>query len=236
MEGIYIYNCSNIFINNVRIFNASIYGVLIYNSTNVVIDSVTILDAGRSSIDEGKCIDITEQSSNITVSRSILGYTYDVSLLQKYKGMLIANFKLEPVTNVSLHHNLFYCCYQRSPEISTAGLFDIVNNVIFNYTEYGTRVRQGAQGNFEGNTYIGGNKDPLVFEGTLQLYSVYNIWKKGCSAWQYIDDSLTHDRFLVPTVQKEKFADVLAVVSGSGCRLPTQLESNIKKNVLIHAQ
>lgn len=134
MNGLYFKNCSNILVSNVRIFNASVYGILVYNSTNVVIDSATILDASRTTIDEGKCIDITEQSSNVTVSRSLFGYTYDISLLQKYKCILIANFNLGPVTNVSLHHNVFYCCYQRSPEISTPGVFDVVNNVVFNYT------------------------------------------------------------------------------------------------------
>ena len=55
--------------------------------------------------------------------------------------MLIANFTKELVTNVSIHHNIFYQNYQRSPEISSPGLFDMVNNIILRYTEYGSRVR-----------------------------------------------------------------------------------------------
>jgi pectate lyase len=48
--------------------------------------------------------------------------------------MLIANFFHDPVSNVSIHHNLFYQNYQRSPEISTFGLFDFRNNIIYGYT------------------------------------------------------------------------------------------------------
>ncbi len=122
------------------------------------------MDASRTDVDKGKCLDLTENSSQITISYNIFGYSYPILQLTKYKGMLIANFLSEAVTNVSLHHNIFYCNYQRSPEISTNGLFDVRNNIVFNYTEYGTRVRNGAFGNFVQNWYIGGKKDPLVFE------------------------------------------------------------------------
>ena len=33
---------------------------------------------------------------------------------------------------------------------------------MFNYTEYGSRVRENATGNFIRNLYVGGKKDPLV--------------------------------------------------------------------------
>jgi pectate lyase len=134
MYGIRLINCSNIIINNIRIFNSSVNGILIYNSTNIVVDHVTILDAGRTNVDEGKSIDIREQSCNVTVSHSLLGFTSAVELMIKHRSILIANYSFGPVTNVSLHHNLFYCDYQSSPEISSTGLFDMVNNVIFNYT------------------------------------------------------------------------------------------------------
>jgi len=108
---------------------------------------MTIIDASRSSVDKGKCIDITEDSINVTVSNTILGYS-QFSSTDKYKGMLVANFLYGPVTNVSIHHNTFYQNYQRSPEISTRGLFDFKNNIIFGYTEYGSRMREEAVGNF----------------------------------------------------------------------------------------
>lgn len=68
--------------------------------------------------------------------------------------------------------------YQRSPEISSAGLFDVRENVVFNYTEYGSRIRNGAFGNFVSNWYIGGKKDPLIFEDSdKKVYSTMNTWK-----------------------------------------------------------
>lgn len=90
---------------------------------------------------------------------------------------------------MSIHHNVFYCVYQRSPEISSQGLFDMRENVIFNYTEYGSRVREGASGNFVGNWYIGGKKDPLVFEvPETSVFSRSNSWKFNCAEDRVIPD------------------------------------------------
>lgn len=77
---------------DVRILNASIYGIFIYNSHQIVVDHCTILDASRTDITRGKCIDLTETSSNVTISYNILGYTFPVEELHKFKGLLIANF------------------------------------------------------------------------------------------------------------------------------------------------
>jgi pectate lyase len=179
--GLYINHSHNIVAKNLRIMNSSIYGVFIYHSTNVIVDHCTIIDSGRTSIDKGKCIDLTEESKNVTISNNILAYSYPVEKLLKYKGLLAANFLEGPVENVSIHHNLFYCVYQRSPEISSPGLFDMRENVIFNYTVYGSRIRNGAIGNFIRNRYIGGKKDPLVFEvPETSVFSEGNSWKYDC--------------------------------------------------------
>ena len=77
---------------DVRILNASIYGIFIYKSHQIVVDHCTILDASRTDITRGKCIDLTEASSNVTISYNILGYTFPVEELHKFKGLLIANF------------------------------------------------------------------------------------------------------------------------------------------------
>lgn len=95
--GIYFTNCTNVIVKDVRIFNATIYGVLVYHSNNVIIDHCTIIDAGRTSVDKGKCIDITEESKNVTASNNILAYSYPIQELIKYKGLLAANFLEGPV-------------------------------------------------------------------------------------------------------------------------------------------
>jgi pectate lyase len=213
--GLYFEHCQNILVQDVRIINASIYGILIFHSQNVVIDHCTILDASRTDVDRGKCIDLTEESVNVTISRCLLGYTFPVEMLIKWKGLLIANFNMGPVTNVSIHHNVFYCDYQRSPEISTPGLFDFRQNLVFNYTEYGSRIRNGAWGNFVQNWYIGGKKDPLVFEeATAQLYATSNTWLEAGKQQMNIPDRITHAIFSVPNVSSHQISQVL---NEAGC-------------------
>lgn len=90
--GFYIINSSNIIIKDIRILNASIYGVFIYGSSQVIVDDCTILDASRTDVTKGKCIDVTEGSFNITISYNLLGYTYPIQEMNKFKGLLIANF------------------------------------------------------------------------------------------------------------------------------------------------
>lgn len=215
--GIYIQNSSNIILHNIRILNASIYGVLVYGSHNVVINQMTIVDASRGSVDQGKCIDITEGASNITVSFTMLGYS-SFSNVDKYKGMLIANFLHDVVTNVSIHHNIFYQNYQRSPEISTNGLFDFKNNFVYGFTVYGSRMREKAYGNYENNYYIGGKKDAMVFvEECSQLsYVRNNQWKYNYIEWQPIQDLGQH-RYAVPYVTKYDLPTLLKNMGRIGC-------------------
>jgi pectate lyase len=232
--GIYIYNSSNIVVRDVRILNASIYGILIYHSHGVVVDHCSILDASRTDIDRGKCIDITEASSNVTISRCLLGYTFPVEQLSKFKGLLIANFHEGPVTNVSLHHNLFYCDYQRSPEISTPGLFDMRQNVVFNYTEYGSRIRNGAFGNFIDNLYLGGKKDPLVFEQDVGgIHAAGNSWLYNCRESRKIEDLETHAPFTAPAITS---ATAKETVSQAGCLDKSRWETLVYREVSKYLQ
>jgi hypothetical protein len=80
--------------------------------------------------------------------------------------MLVANFSKPPVTNLSLHHNLFINEFQRNPQVSTAGLVDIRNNVIRDWGAYGIRLRHGAWGNIINNVFDTNNnaEDAVVLE------------------------------------------------------------------------
>lgn len=148
-------------------------------SYNIVVDHCSITDASRQDMAFGKDIDINQGSRDITIANSIIGYT-DADALNNttdpnpdpkrgtsngggFKGMLITNQADDPdhpelnptnVSNISLLNNLFYRNFQRSPEISTTGMFDIRNNVIFNWHSYGMRMREGAFGNLEHNVFI----------------------------------------------------------------------------------
>lgn len=124
--------------------------------------------------------------------------------------MLIANFLHGPVTNVSLHHNIFYQNYQRSPEISTPGLFDFRNNFIYGFTVYGSRMRESAHGNYESNYYIGGKKDAMVFinESIQSSYVRNNRWKFNYQEWQNIND-LGTETYIVPNVTTLNFTGLI---------------------------
>lgn len=100
-----------------------------------------------------KNLDITEDTHDVTVSWSVIGDSRSDSFAHKTKAILIANFKYGPVTNVSLHNNVLANDSQRNPQISTAGLMDIRDNVIENWAAYGIRLRGGATGNVVGNIF-----------------------------------------------------------------------------------
>ena len=155
LEGhiLYIRDSHDIVVNHLRVRNSVADGILVWNgSSKVVIDHCSVTD----STDEN--INITEDTSNVTVSWCIIGDTRPDSFAHKTKGMLIANFSKAPVTKVSLHHNLFINQHQRNPQLSTAGLFDLRNNVIWNWGSYGIRIRNGAWGNIINNVFATDNK------------------------------------------------------------------------------
>jgi hypothetical protein len=75
------------------------------------------------------------------------------------------------------------------------------SNIIFNFTEYGSRIRNGAFGNFVNNHYIGGKKDPLVFnDDVFGIYSISNFWFYNCTQDRKIDDYITHKLFDAPQI------------------------------------
>ena len=47
----YVRNCSNVVLYNLRILEAAVYGVLVYGARNVVMVGLTVLDASRATVD-----------------------------------------------------------------------------------------------------------------------------------------------------------------------------------------
>ncbi|MGI9305526.1 MAG: right-handed parallel beta-helix repeat-containing protein, partial [Gammaproteobacteria bacterium] len=153
-DALYVRNSNDIIVTHLRVRDSVGDGILIWDSSyNVVVDHCSVTD----SADEN--VAITEDTSDVTVSWSIIGHTRPDSFTRRSSGMLIASFSPQtPVTRVSLHHNLFYNAFQRSPQISTDGLFDVRNNVIWNWGPnddggYGIRMRNGARGNIINNHF-----------------------------------------------------------------------------------
>jgi pectate lyase len=119
----------------------------IKGSRHIIIDHCSLTDAGDENIA------ITQDCRDITISWCLIGDTRPASAGLKPKGVLIANFDKPAVTNVTLHHNLFANESQRSPQVSTPGLFDIRNNVVWDWHAYGIRMRNGARGNIINNVF-----------------------------------------------------------------------------------
>lgn len=93
------------------------------------------------------------------------------------------------------------------------------NNIIYGLTEYGSRIRQSAYGNFEQNYYIGGKKDPMVFldNSTNYAYVRRNSWKFNYTTWQDIKD-LGTTPYNVPKVTVYAYSDLMGMIQKFGCQ------------------
>jgi len=79
--------------------------------------------------------------------------------------MLLNNEAQPAATNISVHHNFWMNNYQRGPEVSTAALIDIRNNVFWDWGARSTRFNSGGHGNVVNNFYfkpIDSNRDDAV--------------------------------------------------------------------------
>ena len=163
---LYIQDSHDILITHIRVRHSQSDGLTIRGSHHVIVDHCSLTDAGDENIG------ITQDCHDVTVSWCIIGDTRSGSEL-KPKGVLIANFDKPAVTNVSLHHNLFLHESQRNPQISTVGLFDIRNNVIWHWRAYGIRMRRGARGNIINNVFkteVNARKAILLTENPGPVY------------------------------------------------------------------
>jgi pectate lyase len=150
LEGheLHIRKSHDIIVTHLRVRHSSSDGITVKDGArNIVIDHCSLTNARDENLS------VTRDARDVTVSWCIIGDTRPNSFALRTKGMLISNVGQPAVTNVSLHHNLFVNQAQRSPQISTAGLFDIRNNVIRNWQAYGVRIRNGAWGNIVNNVF-----------------------------------------------------------------------------------
>ncbi len=143
-DALRILSSHDVVVTHLRVRDSRRDGITIKDSDNVLIDHCSLTDAGDENLS------ITRGATNVTVSWCLIGETRPPPR-GGGKGVLVADIGGQTVTNVSIHHNLFARLAQRSPQISTAGLFDLRNNVIRNWESYGIRIRKGGFGNIVGN-------------------------------------------------------------------------------------
>ena len=73
-----------------------------------------------------------------------------------------------------------------------------------------------------GNSYIGGKKDPLVFEGVKGVYSVGNTWMYNCIEDRRIEDITAHSEYMTPPISSSTKKMTL---NSAGCLTKSRWES-----------
>ena len=147
-------------VRGIRVRSSSIDGIQIaYGAYNVVIDHVSINGSADGNLD------ITDNSSNVTVSWSIFSEPNGTE-----KNMLIKY----NISRISVHHNIFTEARQRNPQVriddagtaATETTLDLRNNIIWDWgVGYGTLVWYGPRANIVNNYYSsngGDKKDALT--------------------------------------------------------------------------
>lgn len=167
---------SNIIVKGLRVRNTVDDAFRIFNSTKVVLDHCSAGEATDGAID------ITQNSSEVTVQWCILAGRGQAGFLQL---LSYESYK------VSLHHNLYINGDDRSPHISRSDtllslpidvMADVVNNLMWNYRYYATRVRRFGTANVVKNYY--GTTKGTAPENTMNVI-------EGSSA--YVDGNYSHN-------------------------------------------
>ncbi len=137
-------------------------GIQVAGGTHdIVLDHISVSNSWDGNID------ITQAGTkNVVVEHSILARPSG-SAGDDGKNMLLGNL----ATRISLSHNLFFEGKERNPQFTfddngqdangfsedTGTSLDMRNNLIWNWGNYGTRIRYGAHANVMSNLY-GGNR------------------------------------------------------------------------------
>jgi pectate lyase len=129
----------NVQIRNLRFRNSSDDNIRITGACdNILFENCSTTHGGDGALDITNDYKTLRRPNRITVRNCIIGATD--------KAMLIVG-----TDNVSLEGNLFTNTGQRNPQLRESKNFNIVNNVILNFTVYGILVRAGSTGNIIGN-------------------------------------------------------------------------------------
>lgn len=82
--------------------------------------------------------------------------------------------------HISFHHNVWSSADMRSPQLDNVTLFDMSNNIVVGWWEYGSRIRAGSSGNLRSNMFCrsrSATKDPslaVVLEAS-QVFATGNL-------------------------------------------------------------
>ena len=105
---------------------------------NILIENCSATHGGDGALDISHDYKTGRRPDGITVRRCLIAATD--------KAMLVFG-----VDNLTLEQNLFTNTGQRNPQLHESRNFNLINNVVRNFTVYGVRARANSTGNAVGN-------------------------------------------------------------------------------------
>lgn len=172
---------------------------------NIVVDHCSMRRA------EDGNIDIYDRVHDVTIQWCILADNIKNSLIR------------DDVENLSIHHNIYVHGYERNPQVQADCLtVDFVNNVIYDWDNYGSRIRTGSTGNYIKNVFIAGGGSDLSDALVILDASVYtegNVIPPECDG-----EGNRDTRWPAPPVtEMDPQAALFAVLEGAGA-VPRDLD------------
>lgn len=107
---------------------------------NVLVENCSSTHGGDGAIDITHDYKTLKRPDGVTIRNCLIAATD--------KAMLVVG-----ADNLRLEGNLFTNTGQRNPQLHDAKNFNVVNNLVRNFTVYGFRARAGSTGNAVGNAY-----------------------------------------------------------------------------------
>ncbi len=127
---------------------------------NILIENCSATHGGDGALDISHDYKTLKRPDGVTVRRCLIAATD--------KAMLVFG-----VDNLTLEQNLFTNTGQRNPQLHETRNFDLINNVVRNFTVYGLRARANSAGNAVGNVVPLSPLLPKRPDRTLLVYHKY---------------------------------------------------------------
>lgn len=201
---------SNIVLRNIRVRNAgdgiSLGGMTFKKTSNVHIENVSATGCGDDGFSPSyDCKDITFRWSFLAGNARCIFF--------KYGG-----------TNLTVHHSVLTHYWIRGPLVS-GGSIDFRNNLVQNWSMWGSRVEGGGKGNFVNNVWrregwSGGKADSALYagDGGGAIHSSGNVFE-GCSARAegFAGSPVVEAPGVATEGAKEAVERILSDTTGAGC-------------------
>lgn len=174
-------------------------------------------------------------TSDVTFSYNIVaeGLSHSTHQLGEHSRGLFGSGDMS--YDISMHHNLLAHNVERNPEVSTTGLSDVRNNVIYDWGDWATTITDKRQGdtNVVGNWYKPGPSETAIrpdvdFYPTsglgMRVYIAGNRRADGTPASvsfgfrPYMSNAAIPTAPVTTTSAQQAYSDVMA---GAGARVPT---------------